>query len=388
MRRSDPLPESLDRHHVERLGAIAGGYGITHTGVAAATVLVRARSELHRRRDAGLHDTMQFTYKNPDRSTDPCAAVPGALAVFVGARPYSVGGVQRQPEGLGDLVTGRVARYAQADHYAPLRAGLWAVAEQLRADGWKAVAFADDNSIVDREVAHQAGLGWFGKNANLLITGAGSWFVLGCVVTTAPLPIAAAVAADGCGSCRRCLDGCPTGAIVAPGVVDASRCLAWLLQKPGSFDRRFRRAVGDRLYGCDDCQEVCPPTVRLNVRSVSEPMPAPLDSAPIHSAPVDPVVDVLHLLQATDDEVLRRWGRWYLADRDPRWLRRNALVILGNSGRSTDPRVVAALVHALADVDPILRAHAVWAARMLGLSSLLPAGDPDPDVMTELGAPL
>ena len=125
------------------------------------------------------------------------------------------------------------------------------------------MVFADDNSIVDREVAYRAGVGWFGKNANILLPGAGSWFVLGCVITTAPLPVAADQTPDGCGSCRRCLDACPTKAIIAPGVIDAGRCLAWIIQKPGIMAREWRSAIGDRIYGCDDCQTVCPPTVRF-----------------------------------------------------------------------------------------------------------------------------
>ena len=123
---------------------------------------------------------------------------------------------------------------------------------------------ADDNALVDREAAYRAGLGWYGKNANLLLPGEGSWFVLGSVVTDAPAapPSRPRRCADGCGTCTRCLDGCPTGAIVAPGVVDARRCLAWLLQVEGAFPREHRVALGDRLYGCDDCQEVCPPNRR------------------------------------------------------------------------------------------------------------------------------
>jgi epoxyqueuosine reductase len=316
----------------------------------------RARTEMVRRRREGLHDGLQFTYKNIERATDPRRAVTSAQAVIVGARSYWSPGPEQPPGPAA-----RVARYAWADHYTPLREGLWAVARQLRRDGWKAVAYADDNSIVDREAAYLAGIGWFGKNANVLLPGAGSWFVLGCVVTTAPLPTAAAPVADGCGACTRCIPACPTSAIVAPGVIDASRCLAWVLQKPGDIPEHLREAVDDRIYGCDDCQDVCPPSVRFGPR---QPAPDHLQGATRPEA----WVDVLDLLDATDDEVLARWGRWYLADREPRWLRRNALVVLGNRGQAGDPRVRAALARYLADTDPVLRSHAAWAADRLGLA--------------------
>lgn len=332
-----------------------------------------ARRQLLARLDAGLTDGMQFTFKNPLRSTDPGQAVRGARSVFVAARPYLMepaadgaaadgaaadSGVQ--PDGVAAGPLGRIARYAWEDHYAPLREALWAVARRLRADGWKAVPFADDNSIVDREVAHLAGIGWYGKNANLLLPGAGSWFVLGCVVTTAPLPPAAAPVADGCGTCRRCVDGCPTGAIFAPGVVDAARCLAWVLQKPGSIPVHLRAAVGDRLYGCDDCQEVCPPSVRFGPRHLAAPGAASVGGP-------RPVVPLLDLLEADDRGVLALWGRWYLADRDPRWVRRNALVALGNAGSAVaaDARVAAVLARYRVHADPVLREHADWAANRL-----------------------
>ena len=157
----------------------------------------------------------------------------GRVSIIVAARSYLAD--VEPPRPVGNQA--RVARYAWVDHYAPLRVGLRAMAGRLRAADERAVAFADDNAIVDREVAHRAGLGWFGKSANLLVAGAGSWFVLGCVITTAELPVATAVVADGCGPCSRCLDACPTGAIVAPGVVDANRCLAWVLQTPGCHPR-------------------------------------------------------------------------------------------------------------------------------------------------------
>ena len=337
--------------YAEELTTIASAAGLDAVGIAPAEPFTGTRRHLEERRAAGLHGGMAFTYRNPARSTDPAATVPGARALVVGAKAYATEAPLR-PDGAA----GRVARYAWTDHYDDLRAALRAVADRLRGDGWRAVVLADDNGLVDREAAYRAGLGWYGKNANLLLPGRGSWFVLGSVVTDASLEPAAAPVPDGCGACRRCLDGCPTGAIVAPGVVDARRCLAWLVQQPGPFPLEYRAALGDRIYGCDDCQEVCPPN-RMASR-----MAAPRDS------PVQAWVLLLELLSATDDELLARHGRWYIAGRDPRWLRRNALVALGNVGDRSDPRVTDALATFIAGPDPVLREHAIWAAQRLSSS--------------------
>jgi epoxyqueuosine reductase len=269
--------------------------GLDAVGIAPATALERARRALLDRKAAGLHDGMEFTYRNPRRATDPNRLVPGARSIVVGARRYDRL-LPARPAGP----SGRVASYAWSDHYAALRASLAVVADRLRADGHRALVIADDNGLVDREVAYRAGIGWYGKNANLLLPGRGSWFVLGAVVTSADLPASSEPVADGCGSCRRCLDGCPTGAIVAPGVVDAGRCLAWQVQKAGSFPRHLRRALGDRIYGCDDCQEVCPP----NTRAQREHPP----SAPEEDA--EAWVPLLDLLAADDATLLARHGRW------------------------------------------------------------------------------
>ena len=294
---------------------------------------------------------MGFTYRDPDRSTDPQRAVPGARSVIVAARSYLT---EVDPPTPTDGPHARVGRYAWVDHYAPLRAALRDVSRRIRRADHRAVAFADDNSIVDRAVAHRAGLGWYGKNANLLLPGVGSWYVLGCIVTTAAYEPAAAPVADGCGSCRRCIDECPTGAIVAPGVIDANRCLSWVLQKPGSVPVEYREAIGDRIYGCDDCQDACPISVRLGRRDTIELDPD-----------AQAWVDAIALLDADDDAIEQRHGHWYIADRDVRWLRRNALIVIGNVGDPADGRVRRVVDHYRAEIDPILAEHAAWAATRL-----------------------
>jgi epoxyqueuosine reductase len=384
---ADPRPDAPADDLARRALDAGRTGGLDAVGVAAAEPFDDTRHHLEHRKAAGLDGGMAFTYRNPARSTDPRRVLPSARALVAGARAYG-GGDLPAPPAAGPH--GRVARYAWGDHYAELEAGLEAVAEVLRADGWRAVVVSDQNHLVDRAVAHRAGLGWYGKSSLLLVPGAGSWFVLGAVVTDAPLaPTAAEPVADGCGSCTRCLDDCPTGAIVAPGVVDARRCLAWVVQAPGPMPRAFRAPLGDRIYGCDECQDVCPPN-RVELRRHRRGEAVVDGQAHAHDERTDrPWVDLLDLLAATDDELLARHGRWYIAGRDPRWIRRNAVVALGNVGDPADPAVAAALRAALTGPDDLVAAHAAWSARRLGRDDLLVDLDPDvigPELASELTA--
>lgn len=364
-----PAAESAVRSEAFRdsLLAVGSSAGLDAIGVAGAHPFDDVRREIERRRDEGLHGGMQFTFRNPTRSTDPTRILAGARSLVVGAR--------RTPAArLAEVGAGRmrIAAYARHDHYADLRASLQVVAERLRSDGWLAIVVADDNSLVDRAAAVRAGVGWWGRNANVLVPGRGSWFVLGSVVTDAPLTPSTPLN-DGCGTCRQCLDGCPTGAILDNGVIDARRCLAWLVQAPGPIPREFREALGGRLYGCDDCQEVCPVGRPERTTDGREDLRADVESSDV--------------LDATDDELLERFGRWYIAERDPRYLRRNALVALGNTGSGTDPNVVRRMRRALDDPDPLIRSHAVWAAGRLDRLDLLDGiDDSAPEVAEELAA--
>ncbi len=335
---------------IDQLNDAAQRAGLVALGVAAVEPFTDTREILETRKAEGLHGGMAFTYRDPERSTDPARILAGARSLVVGAFPYSAGPVS---EPSFDGPAGRVARYAITDHYAALRAALDQVATVLEDAGHRARVVLDDNALVDRAAAQRAGLGWFGHNANLLVPGYGSWVVLGSIVTDAELAQSEPVP-DGCGTCRRCLDGCPTGAILAPGVVDARRCLAWLVQAEGTFPMEFREALGDRIYGCDECQEVCPPARRSP--QAKETIEAPTSW-----------VDLLWMLQAEDSELLSELGRWYIPRRDPRYLRRNALLALGNTA---DPHSVGVrseiekFVVSDAD-DDMLQEHARWALRRL-----------------------
>lgn len=351
--------------YTERLLALGAASGIDRLGVAPATTMQRARETLHARKSAGLHDTMQFTYRNPDRSTNPQVSVPNAQAMIVGACSYATD-APPAPQQL----SARVARYAWANFYESLRAGLGVMSDALQADGWNAQVFVDHNALVDRESAYLAGLGWYGKNANLLINGAGSFFVLGSVITDAPLVVNERPVDDGCGSCKRCLDSCPTNAIVEPGVIDAAKCLAWLVQKPGVFKREYRTALADRVYGCDSCQDVCPPTIRLSIATKPSVVRA--------------WVPILQMLEMDDAQLLESVGQWYIADRNPMWVRRNLLIVLGNIGNANDEDVRNVIQKFCTHAEPMLRAHAVWSAARLGLREFVPETDDDPIVVEEL----
>lgn len=343
--------------------------GLHQVGVCSAAPFPEVRAQLESQRAEGLHGGMSFTYRNPARSTDPAATLAGARSMVVAALRYdaTTGPAPASP-------SGRVARYATADHYRVLRDGLESVRAELRSRGHRAVVVADDNAMVDRAVAVRAGLGWYGKSSNVLLPGQGSWFVLGSVITDAELAATGAAVPDGCGTCSRCLDGCPTGAIVAPGVVDARRCLAWHLQMEGEFPREHRTALGDRIYGCDECQEVCPPTRRTN----SIPVEVGAHEPGAGAAP-GAWVDLLWMLDAPDEQLVERLGQWYIPRRDTRYLRRNALVALGNSvaqrapGADTLHRLDAALAAHLDGDDELLAGHAAWAALRAGRDHLLEA---------------
>ena len=375
----------------------AADAGLDAIGVTDVAPFLEARQAITERKAAGLHAGMWFTYGRPERSTTPASILPGARSIVVGARSYQPPDEFAPDGSRGQRASrGTVAAYVATDAYGALREGLESISEAVRSSGFEASVVYDDNRLVDRAAAVRAGLGWLGRNTMLLSRELGSWMVLGSVVTTAELPVADGVQPDGCGTCSRCQTACPTGALDEAGVLDANRCLAWLVQAPGTFPSEFRDALGDRIYGCDDCQVVCPYNDPVGgspqSRRRSHPQAVTLGTS---RETRSSSVDVVGLLQMTDDDLMAAFGHWYIPRRQPEYLRRNALVVLGNVGDATAPAVEAVVRESLASDSAVVASHAVWAARRLGRDDLiaqanaagLGAHDPEGLVAAELARP-
>ncbi len=321
----------------------ASDAGCVGFGVCAADPFSSEIGAVRERKAAGMSGRLGFTFADPELAGTPTSSFPWARSLVVVAHPYLP---EAGSPGPATTTTARIARFAESDHYSGLGAALDAISSILTHGGYRAEAMADDSRLLDRAAAVRAGVGWWGKNTMVLVPPVGPWVLLGTVVTDAYLPRDRPLARD-CGKCSACLPACPTGALVAPGVLDARRCLAAWLQSPGVIPVDIRPAVGDRLYGCDDCLDACPPGTKVLRLAVSR----------------RGRVDALELLAMDDATLLDAFGRFYVPGRRPRYLRRNALVVLGNSGV---PEALAPVVGYLGHPDWLLRAHAAWAAGRLG----------------------
>jgi epoxyqueuosine reductase len=335
-----------------RIRALAEEAGCTAVGITTAEPFAGVADTLNGRLAEGLGGKLRFTYKDPDRATDIRRSFPWAERIVVVSWPYlPAAGSPGAMKGL----TGRIARFATEDHYLGLRRALQGVVAALRREGWRAEPLYDDDRLVDRAAAVRAGVAWWGKSTMALDPRNGPWTLLGAVVTDADLPPTEPMVRD-CGTCDACIPACPTGAIVAPGVLDAGRCIAHASQMAGVIPRQLRAAMGDRTYGCDECLEVCPPggkRLRETQLGVGR-------------------VDLLELLAADDAALRARYGHFYLPRRSPRFLRRNALIALGNAvaiGATTEAEreeAVAALAGFLGHPDALYRVHAAWALGRIG----------------------
>jgi epoxyqueuosine reductase len=312
--------------------------------VGAAPAAAYAETELHirERRARGLFADMKFTMARPEESCHPESLLPNARTVVSAALCYYADEPER-PAGKG-----RLPRYTWNDAYAELREKLDELGRRL---GGEYRVLVDANQHVDREGAARSGVGFYGKNTVLITKRHGSWVVLGTLVTDRELEPTPPLDLD-CGSCRLCVDACPTGALDEPGTLDANRCLSYWTQAPASIPEPYRTELGAQVYGCDICQDVCPWNRGVEKRRAGAQPPAG----------AEPHVSLVDWLRADADELRRGYDRLYVPRNDGRWLRRNALVAAGNVGGAIERDAVQPYaVHE----DEMLREHATWAlARM------------------------
>jgi len=320
------------------LEQLAHELGIDVVGAAPAEPYEETERHIRDRRARGLFADMRFTMAQPEVSCHPETLLDGARTVISAALCYWVEG-EEPPPGHG-----RLPRYTWWDAYSVLRERLDELGRRL---GGEYRVLVDANQHVDREAAARAGVGFYGKNTMLITRRHGSWVVLGTLVTSAEIEATPPLDA-GCGSCTLCIDACPTDALGEVGVLDATRCLSYWTQSADPFPEEYREALGDRVYGCDICQDVCPWNRGVERRRAGEPAPSGVESH----------VSLVDWLQADGAELAERYDRLFVPRNDPRYLRRNALVALGNAG---DPRARSAAEPFAGGDDPLLREHAEWA---------------------------
>jgi epoxyqueuosine reductase len=342
----------------EQIAAEARRLGFDLVGIAPATAPATAdryRAWLEK----GFQGTMAYLAR-PDalaRRADLARIQPGVRSVVVVGANYHT--VPLSPELRDDPARGIVASYAWGSDYhdvllprlRQLAASLEAFIGPATGEAAAHRAYVDTGPILERELGARAGLGFVGKNTNLIHPRLGSWFFLGELLLTIELPVGEPAAAGGtCGRCTRCLEACPTGALVAPYLLDARRCISYLtIELRGPIPHELRPLVGNRIFGCDICQEICPWNRRF-----ARPSPEPAFQ-PRPGAAGPGLLD----LMALDDEGFRQRFRGSPVKRAKRrGLLRNVAVALGNWG---SPAATPALARALHDVEPLIRGHAAWA---------------------------
>ena len=320
--------------------------GLTRTGPAHTSPTFEGWLQ------AGHAGEMHYLERGAEKRRDSRLPVDGARSAVVVAMNY--GG--REP-------SGPVARYARGDDYHDV------MVERLRAlhacvDAWvgsqvRGKAYVDTGPILERDLARRAGLGWFGKNTMLINRGIGSFFFLGVLLLDLDLEPDAPFEAEHCGTCRQCLDACPTDALSAPGVLDARRCISYLtIELKGAIPPDLRERIDGLLYGCDICQDVCP----WNGRFARD---LPADSPYMARGTLganDARTLARELLGMTHSEFSAAFKGSPMKRAKLRGLKRNAAVVLGNVGTTDDAGV---LTRALDDEEPLVREHAAWALRRI-----------------------
>jgi epoxyqueuosine reductase len=339
----------------ERIKAEAHALGFELAGVARATE-ADGFARLERWLEHGYAGEMAYLHRRREARRHPASILPDVRSVVMVGMNYN----PATPPATATPHAARVARYALGRDYHEV---LWEKLNELLrrvqalAPGCRGRGVVDTAPLLERDFARRAGLGWFGKNTMLLNKRLGSYFFLGALLLDQELPADPPHTAAHCGTCTACLDACPTGAFPEPGVLDARRCISYLtIELRGPIPQEWRPLLGDWVFGCDICQEVCP--WNRKAPPAAEPAFAPRDDL------VAP--DLTELLRLTEAEFRRRFRGTALLRARRAGLLRNAALALGNRG---DPAALPALRQALDDPDPVVSEAARWAIERITSSS-------------------
>jgi epoxyqueuosine reductase len=334
---------------IRRLGAELGFGALGIAGID----LAEDEKHLERWLAAGRHGELEYMAHHGRKRSRPEELVPGTLRVISARMDYWPAESAADAEAvLSDPKRAYVSRYALGrDYHKVLRRRLQRLAEgvERRIGPFGYRVFTDSAPVLEKALARNAGLGWIGKHTNLIARDAGSWFLLGEIFTDLPLPVDAPESAH-CGSCTACLEVCPTGAIVAPYELDARRCISYLtIELKGPIPEALRPKIGNRIFGCDDCQLFCPWNKFAKRTEIA-------DFAPRHALDSSSLIELFAWTAAewssrTQGSAIRRAGY-------DGWLR-NIAVALGNA--PTEPAVIAALETRRGDPSPLVREHVRWA---------------------------
>ena len=364
--------ESLTRALRER----AAGEGFDACAIAAADLLERDGQRLSAWLRQGRQAEMHWMTRDPSMRADPRKLLEGCRSVIVLAMNYWPG----EEAASTPASHARVALYARGrDYHKVLGPKLRSLAAWLDTTCDATTrAFVDTGPVLERAWAERAGLGWIGKNANLLTREMGSWLLLGELLTTAELVVDPGPHAEFCGSCTACLDACPTDAIVADGVVDSNRCISyWTIEHRRSVPVERRPGNGEWIFGCDICQEVCPWNESF-ARDDDDRL-----SRREELRGLDPAEIVI-----MDESTFRaRFSGTALMRAKWDGMRRNACIVLGNRGRAEDLPLLEVVLH---DADPVVAGHAAWAVGSIGggrarrLLEQSAASEPRPEVLREI----
>jgi epoxyqueuosine reductase len=343
---------ALDLHAVKAaLAAQAQAYGFDALGVASVE-LAEDERHLVEWLNSGFHGEMDYMQRHGSMRSRPEELAPGTVRVVSVRMNYWPSDARDARRVLEEPTTGYVSRYALGrDYHKVMRRSLARLAEdmarQIGTFGYRVCV--DSAPVLEKALARNAGLGWIGKHTNLLARDAGSYFFLGEILTDLPLPVDAPASAH-CGSCTACIPACPTQAILAPYRLDARRCISYLtIEHKGTIPEELRRGLGNRIYGCDDCQLVCP--WNKFARAAAHP-----DFKVRHGLDAPRLTDLFAWTAADFDERMRGSAVYRIGSE--RWSR-NTAVALGNAPSS--PEVIAALNARRNDASPLVREHVAWA---------------------------